>query len=80
MAIVAVDTSDALLFSGGQLARSVLTARATWLSDRTTRYNIEVFIGRGEALAIVLARFVPGLRTVVFVSVGAAHDASSGST
>lgn len=70
MAIVAVVISDALLFSGGHLARSALTGRAAWLSDRTARY-IEALVGRREALAIAVARFVPGIRTLVFVSVGA---------
>lgn len=70
MGIVAVMTSDTLLFSGGQLARSALTARATWLPDRGTRC-IETFIDRREALAIAIARFVPGIRALVFVSVGA---------
>jgi membrane protein DedA with SNARE-associated domain len=44
--------------------------RATWLSDRASRY-IEAFVGRREALAIAIARFVPRLRTLVFMSVGA---------
>ena len=70
MAVVAVVISDTLLFSGGQLARSALTAKGSWLSDRTARY-IETLVGRREALAIAVARFVPGIRTLVFVSLGA---------
>jgi membrane protein DedA with SNARE-associated domain len=70
MAIVAVVTSDTLLFSGGRLARTVLTDRGTWISDRAAPY-VEALIGRREGLAIAVARFVPGVRTLVFASVGA---------
>ena len=70
MAIVAVVTSDTLLFSSGQMARSTLTERATWLPDMASRY-IDAIVGRRDAVAIATARFVPGIRTLVFVSVGA---------
>jgi membrane protein DedA with SNARE-associated domain len=70
MAIVAVVTSDTLLFTGGQVARSVVTPGTTWWSSRAARY-IDTLVGRREGLAIAVARFVPGIRTLVFVSVGA---------
>jgi membrane protein DedA with SNARE-associated domain len=70
MAIVAVVTSDALLFSGGQMARSTLPARGTWLSEQVVR-RIDALVGRREAVAIAIARFVPGTRALVFVSAGA---------
>jgi membrane protein DedA with SNARE-associated domain len=72
LAVAAVVTSDTLLFSGGQVARSSMSGKATWWSDQVARY-IEALVGRREALAIAIARFVPGpgLRTLVFVSVGA---------
>lgn len=68
MAVLAVVISDTLLFSGGRVARSAMSDRATWLSDWC---NIEAFVGRREALAIAVARFVPGLRTLVFMALGA---------
>jgi membrane protein DedA with SNARE-associated domain len=70
LAILAVVTSDTLLFSGGQVARSGMSGKAMWWSDQVARY-VEALVGRREALAIAIARFVPGIRTLVFVSVGA---------
>jgi membrane protein DedA with SNARE-associated domain len=69
LAVVAVVVSDTLLFSGGQVARSALSDRAIWLFDRAAGC-IEAVCGRHEALAIAVARFVPGIRTPVFASVG----------
>lgn len=70
VAIAAVVTSDTLLFSGGRIARSAIDERTTWWSDRTARH-VAALVGRREALAIAVARFVPGIRTLVFVSLGA---------
>jgi membrane protein DedA with SNARE-associated domain len=70
MAIVAVVTSDTLLFTGGQVARSAISGKTTWWSERAARC-LETLIGRREALAIAIGRFVPGIRTLVFVSLGA---------
>lgn len=70
VAIAAVVASDALLFSGGRIARSAINERTTWWSDRTARY-VATLAGQRNALAIAVARFVPGIRTLVFVSLGA---------
>jgi membrane protein DedA with SNARE-associated domain len=70
LAILAVVTSDTLLFTGGQVARSAVTGGTTRWSQRAARY-LEAVVGRRDTLAIAIARFVPGLRTLVFVSVGA---------
>jgi membrane protein DedA with SNARE-associated domain len=70
MAIVAVVTSDTVLFCGGQVARSTVSERTTWWSERVVAY-IGALVDRREALAIAVARFVPGIRTLVFVAAGA---------
>jgi membrane protein DedA with SNARE-associated domain len=70
MAIVAVLTSDALLFSSGQVARAALATRANRSWDRAARH-LEALLAEREAVAIAIARFVPGIRTVVFFSLGA---------
>jgi membrane protein DedA with SNARE-associated domain len=70
MVIVAVVTSDTLLFSAGEMARSTLSGKAVWFADRILHY-VESVLGGREAAAIAIARFVPGLRTIVFMSMGA---------
>jgi len=70
MAIFAVVTSDTLLFTGGQVARSANGGRSPSWAEWATR-PLDRLVGRREALAIAVARFLPGTRTPVFVSVGA---------
>ena len=68
MAIVAVVISDVLLFTGGQAARAAVGGKTRWWPERAV-HCIESLVGRWDALAIAVARFVPGVRTLVFVSV-----------
>jgi membrane protein DedA with SNARE-associated domain len=70
LAIAAVVTSDVLLFLGGCVARSSLTRGSMPIPDRITR-QFDRLTGRWEGLAIAVARLVPGMRTPVFVTVGA---------
>lgn len=70
LAIVAVVTSDALLFLGGRSARSSLTKHSSLISERVAN-QFDSLVRGWDGCAIAVARFVPGLRTLVFVSAGA---------
>ena len=70
LAIAAVVTSDLILFWGGRAARASATGRPR-LPCYSLLQRLDAFVRRWGGAAIVVARFTPGIRALVFVSAGA---------
>lgn len=69
LAAVSIAATDTILFWLGRTTAR-LARRPPILSARTLA-RLDAFIGRWGRLAIAVARFVPGSRTIVFASAGA---------
>jgi membrane protein DedA with SNARE-associated domain len=70
LAIVGVVTSDVIMFLGGRTAAAPI-ARRSGLASRAATKRLDRVLRRWGSAAVAAARFMPGVRALVFVSAGA---------